>query len=47
MNACNLVTLLSLFRSDHGTCMPYSDGFGQSAGSDMNCQWYETLKEID
>ena len=34
-------------RLNHGTRMPCSDGFGQSAGSGMNCQWFETSEEID
>jgi len=41
------LVIWSLSRSDHGTRMPCSDGFGRSVGSSMNCQWYGTLEEID
>jgi len=40
------LVIWSLSRSDHGTRMPCLDGFVWSAGSDMNCQWYETLRRL-
>jgi len=34
------LVIWSLSHSDHGTRMPYLDGFVRSAGSGMNCQWH-------
>jgi len=42
-----MLVIWSLSHSDHGTRMPCSDGFGRSAGSGTNYQWYGTLEEID
>jgi len=47
MMTTGTLIIWSLFCSDHGTRMPYSDRFGRSSGSGMNCQWYGTLEEID
>ena len=47
MMTTGILVVWSLSSLDHGTRMLYSDGFGQSAGSGMNCQWYGTLKEIN
>jgi len=41
------LVIWSLSRLDYYTRMPFSEGFGRSAGSGMKCQWYWTLKEID
>jgi len=42
-----MMTTGTFARSGHGTHMLCSNGFGRSASSGMNCQWYRTLEEID
>jgi len=37
----------SLSRLNNGTRIPCSDRLDWSMGSDMNCQWYQILEEID
>jgi len=41
------LVIWSLSHLDNGTRMPCPDGFDWNVGSSMNCQWYETLEEID
>jgi len=44
--ASGTLIIWSFSRSNNGTRMPYSDGFGWSMDSSMNCQWYGILEEI-